>query len=144
MTIERGSEARYSEALELIRNFYRESLSEYGLTFDDAFIVSNFDKYKDNAFLLIVDGKCEGVMAGLDVKSPLNNDRVFQEVIWYVNEKYRSKGVLLLKKAQEILKSEGYASMVMVCLHNSKTDKLFKFYEKMGYKPLETHFIKPL
>ena len=144
MIIEKGSEARYLEALGVVRNFFNEALKEYIPNLNEEFIVKNFDKYKDNAFLLIIDDKCEGILAGQEIRHPLNNEKVYQEVIWYVNEPHRRYGVYLLKKAINILQEEGYKFMDMVCLYNSKTDKLFEFYQRLGFKPLETHFIRSL
>jgi GNAT superfamily N-acetyltransferase len=144
MIIERGSEERYKEALEVIKNFYEESLHEYDTRLDEKKLIDSFDKYKYGSFLLIINGKCEGILAGVGVTSPLNNDMIYQEMIWYVNKPYRKYGVYLLNKAQEILKQEGYKAIIMVCLYNSMTDKLIKLYEKMGFKMFESHFIRNL
>ena len=146
MKIERGSKKRYIEALELVRNFHKEALSEYALKIDEDTLIKFFDKCVDQSFLLIDEdsNKCEGLIAGIETINPVSGVRVFQEAIWYVNGPYRRYGVYLFNKAQEILKQEGFAVIVMVCLANSKTDKLFKLYERLGFVPMEHHFLRRL
>ena len=144
MVIERGQEKYYADALQLVRNFYNEALKEYDKTLDEQYLLSNFDKYKSNAFLLIIEDKCEGILAGLSVTTPLNNQKIFEEVIWYVNKPFRKYGVQMLKEAQKALKEEGYTTMVIALMHNSKTEKLAKFYEGQGFKPFETHYLRQL
>ena len=146
MKIERGSKKRYIEALELVRNFHKEALSEYALKIDEDTLIKFFDKCVDQSFLLIDEAtnKCEGLIAGIETINPVSGERVFQEAIWYVNGPYRRYGVYLFNKAQEILKQEGFAAIVMVCLANSKTDKLFKLYERLGFVPMETHWLRRL
>lgn len=144
MIIERGSEKRYAEVLQIVKNFYQEALKEYGTQIDEATLLNNFAKYQKDSFLLIIDGKCEGLIAGVEVRDPLNNAKVYQEIIWYVNEPHRKYGVFLLNKTLEILKTEGYTSMVMALMHNSKTEKIGKLYERMGFKPFETHYLRNL
>ncbi len=144
MTIERYADKHYEDILTLVNNFYEEALKSYDTGIDLATIQSAIQKLKDDAFLLIVDGKCEGVLAGIVTQTPLNPKPVYQEVIWYVNEPFRRYGVAMLKEAQRILKDRGFGSIVMVCLHNSKTEKLFNFYQRIGFIPMETHFIRSL
>ena len=144
MIIERGSKERYQEALELVKAFHKEALSEYALKIDEDALIKFFDQCVAQSFLLIIDNKCEGLIAGQEIKNPVSGERIFQETMWYVNEPFRKYGIFLFNKAQEILKQEGYAAIVMVCLANSKTEKLFKLYERMGFVPMEHHFIRRL
>ena len=144
MIIERGTKEHCQEAIELVRNFHKEALSEYVLKIDEANLIKFFDKCVAQSFFLIIDGKCEGIIAGQEIINPVSGEKIFQETIWYVNKPYRRDGVYLFYKAQEILKQEGYAAMVMICLANSKTEKLIRLYERMGFAPIEYHFIKRL
>ncbi len=144
MIIERGSKERYAEALALVKAFHKEALSEYALKIDEDALIKFFDLCVAQSFLLIIDNKCEGLIAGQEMKNPVSGERIFQETIWYISEPFRKYGVYLFNQAQEILKQEGYAAIVMVCLANSKTEKLFKLYERMGFVPMEHHFIRRL
>jgi GNAT superfamily N-acetyltransferase len=144
MIIERGSKERYAEALELVLAFHKEALSEYALKIDEDALISFFDKCVAQSFLLIIDNKCEGLIAGQEITNPVSGEKVFQETMWFVNEPFRKYGIFLFNKAQEILKQEGYAAIVMVALANSKTDKLVKLYEKLGFIEMERHYIRRL
>lgn len=143
-TIERYSPAYYDDVVSVIYNFYEEALKEYSKKIDQASVDSAIERLKDDAFLLIVNGKCEGVLAGVVTQFPISNKKVYQESIWYVNQAFRKYGVKLLKQAQDMLKAQGFTSLVMVCLHNSMTEKLFRFYQRLGFVPLETHFLRSL
>ncbi len=144
MKIERGSKERYNDALNLVKAFHKEALSEYALKIDEDNLIKFFDKCVNQSFLLIIDDKVQGLIAGQEIINPVSGERVFQETIWYINEQYRKYGVHLFYEAQEILKQEGYAAIVMVCLANSKTEKIFRLYERMGFVPMEHHFIRKL
>ncbi len=144
MIIERGTKERLTEILDLVRAFHKEALSEYALKIDEDTLIKFYDKCIGQTFLLIIDNKCEGLIAGQETINPVSGERIFQETIWYISEPFRKYGVYLFNKAQEILKQEGYAAIIMVCLANSKTEKLFKLYERMGFIPMEHHFIKKL
>lgn len=141
MIIERYSEKYREDIAGLVQDFQDYSLTEYGLTFNSAVLSKTIDELKEQSFLLIVDGRCEGLLAGKEVKTPISTDRVWQEVIWYVSPDYRGVGVFMLQKAKKILKDEGFTSIAMVVMHNSKTKKLFRYYEGLGLKPTETHWI---
>jgi len=141
MTIERYSDQYRDDVQRLVRNFQDESLEEYGLSFNDQALLDTIDALKDQAFLMILDGKCEGLLAGKEVRSPISTDKVWHEVIWYVNKHCRRYGLKLLNTARAVLKAEGFTAIVMVYMHNSKSDKLHRLYTRLGYRPMETNWI---
>ncbi len=140
MRIEPYSERYLDDVVALIKNFHAESVSEYDDLFDLETViqtVKNNGSEIQNFFLLIVDDECEGILFGVRFQSFLNKRQIFQEVIWYVNKPFRNYGVALLKEAENLLKLQGINTMIMAVLENSKTVKLKKFYENMGYKLME-------
>jgi GNAT superfamily N-acetyltransferase len=144
MNIEVYQDSREQEIVELIKEFYDESLKEYGLhiSFDSLF--ESIQKHRNHSFLLIIDNKCVGVLAGLEVALPINKTRIYHEVLWYVSKKYRSKGIYLLNNAMKLLKEDGFGALVMVAMQNSMFDKIDRFYKESGFTPMETHYIKHL
>ncbi len=140
MRIERYQPKYEQDIIKLINNFYEESLEEY-VKLDMSALTKTIDDLKDGAFLLIIDGKCEGALAGKEVASPISSEKVWQEVIWYINPTYRHNGIRLLTEARKILKEEGYNFITMVNMANSKADKLERFYSSMGFSKMETHWI---
>ena len=148
MRIETYSDRYYLDVMRLVENFHNEAASEYLGVFDAESLINTIKGLKDsnakNAFLLIVDDVCQGIMAGIEFNSMASNRRIWQEVIWYVSPKFRRYGVRLLKKSEEILKSNGFNIMIMAVLENSKTEKIKSFYERLGFKPMEVHYVRNL
>ena len=141
MRIQRYTDDYKDDVKRMVKDFQIESLDEYGLTFDDKALSDTIESLKHQAFLLILDGRAEGMLAGKAVTSPISADKVWHEVVWFVSKKYRRYGLRLLKTAQKVLKIEGFTAIVMVYMHNSKSDKLHKLYTRLGYTPMETNFI---
>jgi len=140
MRIERYQPKYEQDIIKLINNFYEEALSDY-LKLDLSILLKTIDELKDSVFLLIVNDRCEGAIAGKEVASPISSEKVWQEIIWYINVDYRHSGVRLLNETRKILKEEGYNYITMVNMANSKADKLERFYSSMGFSKMETHWI---
>jgi L-amino acid N-acyltransferase YncA len=133
-----------ADVVSLVTEFYNEALKYNDTGLDMATLHQTIAIYKDNSYLLIVQDHCVGLIAGLTVHSPLNNDKVYQEIIWYVKKSYRRYGVNLLRQVERILAAAGYKAIIMACLHGANTDKLFDVYRRIGYMPVETHFRRNL
>ena len=145
MRIETYSDRWFLDVVKLIENFHAEAIGEYDDFFSsDAAIETIKTADHSNAFLLIIDEVCQGILYGVNIISPTSGKKIFQEVIWYVNEPFRKYGVRLLREVEKILKSKGVSIMIMAVLENSKTAKLKSFYERLGFKPMETHFVRSL
>jgi len=138
------SELYRDDVITIINNFYAEALSAFSRVISIPALEATIQKYKEDSFLLIIDNKCEGIIAGTRANSPLNNDKVYQEMIWYINKKSRHLGVLMMIKVEAVLKEKGYTQLIMALIHGSKEDKLGRFYERNGFKPFETHYLKNL
>ena len=141
MQIQRYTDQYEDDLRRLVKEFQVESLAEYGMTFNEQALQTQIEALKYQAFLVILDGKAEGILAGKEVYTPSGNDRCWHEVIWFVSKGARRYGVRLLKSVRKILKAEGFTAMVMVYMHNSKTNKLGRLYERLGFRPMETNFI---
>lgn len=149
MTFESYSDKYANDVKQLINEFYKEALEEFGLEFDEQALSSTIDAMTQQCtdscytggFLAVIDGKAVGLLAGKEVKTPWSNDRIWHEVVWFVTGRYRKYGVKLLNIAREKLKEQGFSAMVMVHMANSKSDKLARLYERLGFKPMETNYI---
>ena len=145
--IETYQEKYKDDVIQIVRNFHGEAVGEYDNIFDVEALAQTIEdnaQNHHNCFLLILDGRAEGMLFGATFKSLINGKDIFQEIVWYVNEPYRRYGVKLLKDVQNILQSRGVNIMIMAVLENSKTSKLKSFYEKMGFKLMESHFVRSL
>jgi len=142
MRIETYEDKYEQDVIDMMLNFYKESLGEYGLKIEIPAVKATLDANRQTTFLMVVEGKAVGILAGIVVHPIMNGDTIFQELVWYMEHKYRTYGVIFLRKVEKALKQKGFTGIVMVCMHNSKTDKLFKFYQRAEYVPLETHFMR--
>ena len=147
LTIEPYSDRHLFGVIGLVDNFHKEAVGEYD-GFDPEALIDTIKNQKDsspgNCFLLVDGDRCQGILFGVRFKSLISQRLMFQELIWYVNKPYRHSGISLLREAEKCLKAEGVHSIIMAVLENSKTDKLKDFYGRLGYKPMEVHFIKNL
>lgn len=139
--IQRYSDEYHDDIIRLVKEFQTESLDEYGLTFNDQALSSTVEELRHSAFIAVIDGHAQGILAGKEVHTPASADRVWHEVIWFMSKPHRKHGLKLFNRATEMLKEDGFSAIVMVYMHNSKSDALHRLYTHMGLKPMETNFI---
>ena len=148
MRVETYSDCYLDDVVRIVENFHRESIGEYDALFDANSLIETIKheavNNSGNGYLLIVDEVCQGIIFGVKVKSLTNGKTMFQEIIWYVNEPFRRYGVILLRHVEKILKSEGIGIMIMAVMENSKAEKIKAFYERLGFKKMETHYVRSL
>ena len=148
MKIETYSDKYKQDVIDIVNSFHKEVIQFYDPDFDPAVVAETIAKFKEtnagNAFLLIVDDKCEGIMAGFELQSMINQKRTFQELVWYVNKPHRMLGVFLLKQAEEMLTADGFDVMIMAVLESPRTSKIRELYKCMGFMLFETHYLKAL
>ena len=110
--IETYTDKFYDDVVEIVSNFYEEAIKCYDIGLDKSSVAQTITNLKannaGNAFLLIIDEKCQGLLAGFEAPSMLNTKRIFQEVIWYVNPKYRTHGIVLRNKVLFFLKEQDW------------------------------------
>ena len=133
------------QGLELIKEFHTESLDEYNIFCDENIAREVMKAFISTSLVMEKDGKIIGVISGAITNYPLNNKKIFQEVLWFVSKQYRKYGLLLLKELERYAKEIwGCAQIVMVHMMDTKAKKLSKFYVRQGFKPLEMQYIKTL
>ena len=89
-------------------------------------------------------GKVVGVFSGYYTTYILNNEKLFHEIVWYVNPDHRRCGLSLYKHCEVAIKEQGAKKIVMIHMANAMSEELSSLYSKLGYKPLETHYVKDL
>ena len=142
--IEPCKDEHLDDLIKLIKKFDKESLSEYGLEMSENALADMFYNCKKSGLSLVINGKAVGLIAGVVTTPAHSKEQVWQEIVWYVEERYRKYGVSLYKAMEKKLLEMGISKMVMVLMYNSKKEKLTEFYERLGYTPMETQFIKNL
>ena len=66
------------------------------------------------------------------------------EAFWYVDEKCRGKGLSLLFHLEKFAKSQGVKRFQMIHLENSMPEKLRKVYLRLGFKKIESIYLKEI
>jgi len=148
MNIETYSDKYQKDVEALIDNFYLEAIHYHNTGLDKDVLARTVmtigTAQGGNAYLLIVNDRCEGILAGIEIPNMINKKRIFQELIWYINEPFRRYGVALLKRVQESIKAQGFEMMIMGVLENCKTEKIKRLYERMGFALFESQYIRSL
>jgi len=144
MEIRKGLPEDYAPAMELIADFAEESLSEYGTYLDPAQLQKTFNAVYETSFVAVKDEKVIGILAGRIIEDLCSKRPVYEELVWYMHKKYRRYGIRLFYYIQSWCYLNNISRITMSCMHNSKTEKIFELYKKMGFRPMETRFIKEL
>ena len=134
----------FEELRELVKEFHDEAFNEYGLKFDNDSVLKTIEEHYRECLLLIKDNELVGAIAGQIVNAPLDNNKIFQEMMWYVKKEHRSHGGRLLKELESRCRDRGVVAIIMVAIGSSMAERLNKYYNRLGYKHLETHYIKAL
>ena len=147
MRVEQYSDRYFLDVVKLVENFHKETLGKYDSDLDPAALIETIrrESYDSrNVFLLILGNRCEGILAGHEFKSMINHTKIFQEYIWYTNKPFGKYGIRLIKEVQKILKSRGVNAIILSILEAPISVKLKRIYNRLGYKHLETHFVRAL
>lgn len=148
MIIEHYSEAYKADVICLIQKFHVQFLVGYDKDLNHGNVEKTILEFTGekakNAFLLIDGTKCVGLIAGIELKSYINDSRIFSEIFWYVDEPYGMFAGWFIREVEMLLKEQGFAVIVMAVLNSPKAEKIKRMYEVCGYRHLETHYIKNL
>jgi len=144
MEIRKGLPQDYPSAMELIAEFSEEALAEYGTYLDPDRLKETFDSAYPTSFALVHEDKVVGILAGRIGNDICSKRPVYEELVWFMTKKFRRHGMKLLNHAEGWCRDKHISRITMCCMHNSVTEKLWALYTKMGYRPMETRFIKEL
>ena len=134
----------FAAGVELVAQFNDESLASYGTVLELDRLNEIFNMCRATSFVAVKDEKVVGVLAGRMVKDFCSNLPAYEEMMWFMDKDHRRYGIKLLRHAQTWCKIHGIKRMTLCCMHNGKTETLFKLYERLGYEPMETRFMKQL
>lgn len=93
--------------------------------------------------LLLVDefyGELAGMIGVIATLHPYSGESVLSQWFWYCAPEARGGGVKMFMAAENWARENGVVLSVM----GAPNERVARFYERMGYVPLETNFIKKL
>ena len=97
----------------------------------------------DIALVLMIDDY-SGMLAAIISPDPYTGELVATEMAWFVSPDNRGGGIRLLAEFEKRAKQVGCKRIIMAHLITEQTKQLEKLYERRGYVPLETHYIKDI
>lgn len=148
MRIEHYDPKFKEDVIVLIRSFHEQYLKAvdptiYALSIDNT--IAKFEgEDRDKAFLMVDGEKCVGLIAGIEIKSYLNDHKIYSEIFWFIDKGYGMFAPWFIAEVEKKLKEQGYHIIVMAILASDKSKKLQNMYEAMDYQYLETHYMKHL
>lgn len=91
----------------------------------------------------IFDGDILKGMIGGVVYNEINDGILTaMELFWYLDRDVRGNGIKLLYRFQDWAKAKSAKHIVMKHLNNLMPEKVADIYLKLGYKPVETSYLK--
>ena len=144
MTIIEYVDGHETEIKRLIKEFHKNSLSEFGFDIDNETIAGTLTLCADKTLLMFEGTRLVGIIGGFLSRSLMGKKIIWNEVMWYVEEEHRRWGVRLYRAMEAKLYAEGIQQMMMVSMTNSKHEQVDKLYKKLGYTPCQVSYIKDL
>ncbi len=95
-------------------------------------------------FGLYEDGKFVGALGAIIAPDLNDGELCATECFWFIDPDKRGNGVKLLLNFVKYSKEIGCVRVNMVHLFNAHAEKLSKLYKKLGFSPVETHYLKTL
>lgn len=95
----------------------------------------------DTGSLAGEDWQPVGMIAGVVEVNPISGDRMVSELVWWVNPEHAktSLGPKLLRSMEEWTRHNACLCLKMVAPAGSTVGR---FYERLGYSPIETAYVK--
>ena len=92
---------------------------------------------------MFVDNALVGVFGAVRYLDPSDGVLTASEFFWYVSKESRGKGGKeLLKQFEKWATDAGAKRLIVAHLADVGADRLSTLYDKMGYKAIETHYIR--
>jgi len=91
-----------------------------------------------------VDGVFYGAIGFIVYNDFHSGEKCAVETFWFVPPEYSGIGSILVKAYEDAAKQLGCTKVAMVHLADSYPEKLKSYYKKIGYRLLESHYIKEI
>jgi len=133
------------QVLRLAEMFFKERLERAGCTFCPETAGSHFEQLVKADGILALgaeeDGILVGMIAGVASSMIFAKELVMQEIVWYVEPKWRKCGMRLLREFEKQSAARGVAFVMMIGMSG---DPVLDIYPRLGYFELHKTFLKPL
>lgn len=101
-----------------------------------------FRQHMDRGLVLVAGNPAQGVLMAMTFEHPFCAGKWAKETVWYIAPEARGRAALRMLDAYETWACEqGCTTIGMASLASNDVSKI---YERRGYAPAETHFVKAL
>lgn len=101
-----------------------------------------FCSHMDSGLVLVVGTPAKGVLMAQAFEHPFGAGKWAKETVWYIAPEARGRAAIsMLRAYEDWAREQGCVSVGMASL---ATNDVSRLYERMGYAPAETHFVKAL
>ncbi len=90
------------------------------------------------------EGKLLGCLGALFTEDINDGELVATESFWFVTGEQRGQGIKLLLSFLTYARQRGVSRVIMMHLFNKNAEQVAKLYTRIGFKPVETHFVMSL
>lgn len=149
MKIRRATTKDFPALVEIGHKFFEFNPFRHYTDLDETSLVITLSDLANNHVLLVVEDGDRVVGAGGAFIAPLFWNHAFKqgiEAFWWVDEEYREQGtgVKLRAVLQEAAKLRGADFWSMIALKDSMYEQVCGHYERSGFAPTETVYMKVL
>lgn len=101
-----------------------------------------FRTHVERGLVLVCGKPANGVLMAMTFDHPFGAGKWAKETVWYIAPEARGRSALHMLDAYETwAREQGCSAIGMASL---ATNDVSKLYERRGYAPAETHFVKAL
>ncbi len=125
------------------KEFFKESSTFKGEFCPEIFMSTWEFLYKtDQGIIFVLDneGEIAGGIGGMAIPDCITGILSATEAFWYTRKEHRGQGLRLLTAYEAWAKERGCKKVRMVHLSDLMPDRLRRFYEKRGYREIETTY----
>lgn len=147
ITLRQGQDGDYDGICRVIRAFFDESVGAYHFSIDLASIQKSMAVVlKEHiAIVALLDDEIIGCIGGTLAPLDFNHNlKMATELVWYVKAEHRdgTVGARLIQAFEATATAKGATHIAMSYMENLQPERLRLFYEKRGYKPMQTQYIR--
>lgn len=101
-----------------------------------------FRQHLERGLVLVAGDLAQGVLMAMTFDHPFGAGKWAKETVWYIAPEARGRAALRMLDAYEAwAREQGCVAIGMASL---ATNDVSRIYERRGYAPAETHFLKAL
>lgn len=101
-----------------------------------------FRQHMERGLILVAGDPAQGVLMAMTFYHPFGAGKWAKETVWYIAPQARGRAAIKMLDAYEAwAREQGCVTIGMASL---ATNDVSRIYERRGYAPAETHFVKAL